>query len=886
MEIRSVYALRGPNIWASFPVLEAWVDIQEFERSPSDAMPGFNERIMAWLPTMIEHRCSVGVRGGFFERLRRGTWMAHILEHVALELQSLAGTEVGFGRARETSDVGVYKVAIEYDQEDVGRAALECGRRLCLAAAQDLAFNLPAELESLRDLAQRVCLGPSTRAIVDAAQARGIPFRRLNTDSLVQFGQGFRRRRIIAAETDRTGAIAQEVAQDKDLTRRLLEEAGVPAPEGRCASSAQDAAEAAREIGFPVVVKPRDAGQGRGVAANLTNGEEVVAAYAAARRESEGVLVERFIPGADYRLLIVGERLVAAARRDPAQVIGDGSHTVRQLIEQANADPRRGDHHATALSRIHLDEVALSVLAQQELTEDGIPAAGQKVLIRRNANLSTGGTAVDVTSEVHPAVAARAIEAARVVGLDIAGVDVVASDISVPLEKQGGAVLEVNAAPGLRMHLSPSSGVPRPVGEAIVELLYPPGQNGRIPVVAVTGVNGKTTTTRFISHILRGTGARVGMTCTDGIFIDDRRIDSGDCSGPRSARAVLANPVVEMAVLETARGGILREGLGFDRCDVAVVTNIGEGDHLGLADVHDLEKLAQVKRVPVEAVAPEGFAVLNAADPLVAAMADRCPGSVLFFAADAKHPVIERHRHGGGRAVFVRDGFITLADAEQELPLIRLDRVPLTCQGRLAFQVENTLAAIGAAWALGVAAQNIIGGAEQFASSFEILPGRFNQLEFRGATVFIDYGHNPSALSAIIDALPHFSHTRRLAVYSMAGDRRDCDIVRQGELLGHAFDHVILYEDHYLRGRRENEIVDLLRQGLSRTQRVSRIEAVRGSLRAVERGLRAARNGDLVFIQADVVDETVDFVRAFLERETRRPETSASSGHGRVARTR
>jgi cyanophycin synthetase len=793
--------------------------------------------------------------------------MGHILEHVTLELQSLAGTEVGFGRARETSEPGVYKVAIEYDQEDVGRAALECGHRLCLASIHDQPFDVDSEIERLRDLAHRVSLGPSTRAIVEAARARGIPFRRLNTDSLVQFGQGFRRRRVIAAETDRTGAVAQEIAQDKDLTRRMLQEIGVPAPEGRCVSSADDAAEAARGIGFPVVVKPRDAGQGRGVAANLANLEEVVAAYSAARREGTDVVVEKYVPGSDYRLLIVGERLVAAARRDPAQVIGDGEHTVRQLIDEANTDPRRGEHHATVLSRIHLDEVAATVLAQQGLTADCVPAAGQKVLIRRNANLSTGGTAVDVTGDVHPEVTARAIEAARVVGLDIAGVDVVACDISRPLEEQGGAVLEVNAAPGLRMHLSPSSGSPRPVAEAIVELLYPPGQNGRIPVVSVTGVNGKTTTTRFIAHILRGTGARVGMTCTDGIFVDDRRIDSGDCSGPKSARAVLANPEVEMAVLETARGGILREGLGFDRCDVAVVTNIGEGDHLGLADVHDLEKLAQIKRVPVEAVSPEGTAVLNAADPLVAAMADRCPGSVVFFAVDAKHPVIERHRHAGGRAVFVREGFVTLADAEQELPLIRLDRIPLTDHGRLAFQVENTLAAIGAAWALGVAAQNIIGGAEQFASNFDILPGRFNQFEYRGATVIIDYGHNPSALTAIIDSLPHFVHTRRLAVYSTAGDRRDCDIVRQGELLGHSFDHVILYEDHYLRGRSENEIIDLLRQGLSKTHRASRVEAIRGSIRAVETALLYARAGDLVFIQADVVDETVAFVRGFLERE-------------------
>ncbi len=605
MEFRKVLALRGPNIWANFPVLEAWVDLQELKDSPSDILPGFNERVMAWLPTMIEHRCSIGERGGFFERLRRGTYQGHILEHVTLELQSLAGVPTGFGRARETSEDGVYKVAIEYVEEELCRACMETGRRMLDAAVKDLPFDVTAEVAKLRELAQQVCLGPSTGAIVRAAVKRGIPVRRLNSESLVQLGYGAKQRRILAAQTDRTGAVAEAIAQDKELTRSLLRSMGVPVPNGRPVTDADDAWAAAQEIGGAVVVKPQYGSQGRGVATNLTTREQVVAAYNAAREETSYVLVERYAPGADYRLLVVGDRVVAAARREPAQVLGDGRSTIRQLVDGVNRDPRRGDDHATVLSKIKLDSVSLNTLGEQGYTPDSTPNAGVQVLIRRNANLSTGGTAADVTDLVHPEVAARAVEAAKMVGLDVAGVDVIALDITRPLEHQGGIVVEVNASPGLRMHLEPSSGRPRPVGEAIIDTMFADGQNGRIPLVAVTGVNGKTTTTRFIAHLLRSTGRKVGMTCTDGIYIDSRRVDGGDCSGPVSAQSVLSNPLVEAAVLETARGGVLRAGLGFDRCDVAVVTNIGEGDHLGLADIETLEKLAKVKRCIVDVVPPE-----------------------------------------------------------------------------------------------------------------------------------------------------------------------------------------------------------------------------------------------------------------------------------------
>ncbi|MBX7169249.1 MAG: cyanophycin synthetase [Pirellulales bacterium] len=864
MEFRKVLALRGPNIWANFPVLEAWVDLKEFSDRPSDQIPGFNARLMAWLPSLVEHRCSTGQRGGFFERLRRGTYLGHILEHVALELQTLAGTPVGFGRARETSEEGVYRVVVQYKEEELARKCLEAARALCLAAVHDQPFDVAAQVKQLELEAHDICLGPSTASIVRAAEKRGIPARRMNSGSLVQLGYGARQHRICTAETDRTGAIAESIAQDKELTRTLLTQVGVPVPKGRPVTDAEDAWEAAQEIGVPVVVKPQYGNQGRGVITNLTTREQVMAAFAAAKEEGSSIMVEQFAPGDDYRILVIGDKMIAAARREPAHVVGDGVSTIRHLVDEVNKDPRRSDDHATVLTKIKLETIALALLAEQGFTPDSVPPAGQRVLIRRNANLSTGGTATDVTDLVHPEVAARAVEAAQMIGLDIAGVDIVATDISLPLEQQRGVIVEVNAGPGLRMHLQPSTGQPRPVGEAIVDHLFPEGQSARIPIVAVTGVNGKTTTTRFIAHILRTLGRKVGMTCTDGIFINDRRIEAGDCSGPMSAQAVLMNPTVDAAVLETARGGILRAGLGFDRCDVSVVTNIGEGDHLGLSDIETLDKLAAVKRTIVEATSADGAVVLKATDPLVADMARYARASVIFFALDGEEPTILAHRQEGGRAIFVRHGMVILAEGEVEIPLVALENVPLAHGGRISFQVENTLASAAAAWALGVPRDAIRAGLESFAADKHKVPGRFNLLEIAGATVIVDYGHNVSALSALIEAIEQFPQSRRTVVYSAAGDRRDCDMVRQGQLLGEAFDRVILYEDHYLRGREEGEIMRLFREGLAAGARVGQVQNFKGNIKAIETALRDVRAGELLVLQADMIDETMDFLARYL----------------------
>ena len=874
MEFRKVLALRGPNVWANFPCLEAWVDLGTWNDTSSEMMPGFNERLMGWLPTMVEHRCSEGVRGGFFERLRRGTYLAHILEHVTLELQSLAGHDVGYGRARPTSEHGVYKVAIEFLDETVARAALETGHRLIQAAIHDHPFDVHREVEKLRALSHECCLGPSTSAIVNAAKAQGVPVRRLNRDSLVQLGYGARQRRICAAETDRTSAIAEAIAQDKEMTRTLLKAIGVPVPEGRAVTDREDAWEAAFEIGGAVVVKPQFGNHGRGVTTNLTTREQVLAAYDHARLHGTEIVVERFAPGSDYRLLVVGSKLVAASKRSPAQVRGDGTRTVRELVEIVNQDPRRSDGHATVLSLIKLDEIALVTLSEQGHSPDTIPADGEVVLIRRNGNLSTGGTAEDVTDLVHPLVADQAIDAARVVGLDVAGIDVIATDISQPLHMQQGVVCEVNAGPGLRMHLQPSSGHARPVGEAIVQMLFPDGQDGRIPIISVTGVNGKTTTTRLCAHIQSLTGKLVGMTCTDGIYVGSRRIDTGDCSGPQSARAVLLHPAVEVAVLETARGGILREGLAFDRCDAAIVTNIGEGDHLGLSDVDTIEKLAKVKRTIVDVVGPKGHAVLNATDPLTVEMAPHCPGSVIFFAIDPANPVLAGHCARGGRAAFVSHGCVVLAEGDREAILISLDRVPLTHGGRVGFQVENVLAASAACWSIGTPLEVIRSGLETFGASLEKAPGRFNLFDYGGAHVVVDYGHNVSSLKAMMDALEPIASTRRIVVYSAAGDRRDEDMIRQGELLGNAFDEVILYEDQYLRGRKQGEIVDLFRRGLANGTRVKSTVAEQGWQRAIDRALESAVAGDLLLIQADTIDEAVAYMKTMRGESSKLRETT------------
>jgi len=863
MEITSLKVLRGPNQWAYFPVLEIVIDLGRLEDFPSNTLPGFNERVMRWLPSMIEHRCSIGERGGFFQRLRTGTWMGHILEHVTLELQALAGSPVGYGRARETNTRGVYRVVIEYKEEKFAVECVHTAHRLLLAAIDGTPWDMEAELKRLHDVLLDVQLGPSTRSIVEAAVARGIPARRLNAGSLVRLGQGAKQRRIIAAETDQTGAVAESIAQDKELTRMLLAEAGIPVPEGRPVSDAADAWAAAEGIGAAVVVKPRYGNQGRGVSVDLSTREEVERAWHVAREEESTVMVERFVTGGDYRVLVVGGKVVAASRRHPPTVVGDGISTIRQLVDRVNEDPRRCSDHAGALSPVRIDDVAVAVLAEQGLDADSVPAAGRTVLLRQNANLSTGGTAEDVTDFVHPEVAARAVEAARIVGLDVAGIDIVTADISRSLESQRGVVIEVNAGPGLRMHLEPTVGTPRNVGAAIVDTLFAPGDDGRIPVAAVTGTNGKTTVVRLIAHIAATGGATVGTTCTEGVWVGGRQIDAGDCSGPASARRVLANPSVTTAVLETARGGILREGCGFDCCDVGVVTNIASGDHLGLGEIDTPERLAWVKGAVVAAVRKTGAAVLNAADPLVVDMKKWCDGQLVYFARDPSTPVLVEHLAAGGLAATVRDGWIVLCDGPRETRLASLDRVPLVHRGLVGFQVENVLAAAAAAWRLGIPLELVRLGLESFSAGTSGSPGRFNLLDLDGAAIVVDYGHNVPSLERICETVAALPHSRRTAVYSAAGDRRDEDLIRQGNLLAATFERVVIYEDAYIRGRQPGEITALISRGIREAQRPERptvIEFGGNWCAAAALVLDASRPGDLVLLQPDTIEQTMPWL--------------------------
>ncbi|CAB3657677.1 Cyanophycin synthetase [Achromobacter deleyi] len=865
IEFLDVVALRGPNIWTYRPVLEAWVDIGELEDYPSNTIPGFYERLTEWLPTLIEHRCSPGVRGGFLARLKEGTWPGHILEHVTLELQNLAGLRGGFGKARETSTRGVYKVVVRAWQEQVTRTALNEARDLVMAAIEDRPFDVDATVTRLRRLVDRHCLGPSTACIVDAADDRDIPYIRLFEGNLVQFGYGARQRRIWTAETDRTSAIAEGISRDKDLTKELLSTCGVPVPEGRLVDSEDDAWSAAEDIGLPVVVKPYDGNHGRGVFTNLTTREDVVSAYRVAVDEGSGVIVERFVLGNEHRLLVVGNRMVAAAAGEPAWVTGDGKSTLTDLIDtQINTDPRRGRTENHPLNPVRLDSAARLEIARQGLTEDSVPADGQRVLVQRSGNV-----AFDVTDRVHPSIAATVTLAARIVGLDIAGVDLVAEDISRPLDEQRGAIVEVNAGPGLLMHLKPADGTPRPVGRAIVDHLFPEGDAGRIPIVGVTGTNGKTVVARLVARLLHLSGKRTGLACSEGLYLDRRLVQKGDRADFASGTRLLMNRNVDAAVIENDSGVILGQGLAYDRCQVGVVTNIDDADHLGDFDINETERMFNVFRTQVDVVLPTGTAVLNARDPRVVEMAELCDGAVIFFGIDPALPAIAAHLQQDGRAVYVRDGAIVLAQGAREERLAAVAAIPLTHGGRVAFQVENVLAAVGTAWALDIPVELIRAGIETFDIDQADAPWQFTLFERNGSTVVVDDVHNASALRPLIAAIDQFPSTTRAAVYSAGADRRDADLIEQGRLLGDAFDRVVLYDDATVASKRPaGQARALLRQGLEQGSRVKQILDEPDHGRAIESQLDGIAAGDFVLLQSDEAfsGPTIDLVRRWIQQ--------------------
>ncbi|MDB5839216.1 MAG: Cyanophycin synthetase [Herminiimonas sp.] len=711
IELLRVTALRGPNIWTYRPVIEAWVDIGELEEFPSNLIPGFYERLTGWLPTLVEHRCGIGERGGFLKRLREGTWAGHILEHVVLELQNLAGMPTGFGKARETPQRGIYKVAFRTREEQVGRAALAAARDLVMAAVEDRPYDLDATLNVLRDMVDRRCLGPSTAHIVAAAAERRIPFVRLNEGNLVQLGYGARQRRIWTAETDQTSAIAESVSSDKDLTKSLLHSCGIPVPEGRIVENPDDAWEAAQDIGLPVAVKPTDANHGRGVSLDLRERADIETAYRLADQQGSGVMVEQYISGNEHRLLVVGRNVVAAARGEIATVTGDGQSSVSELIDrQLNQDPRRGAGEEFPLNVIMLEdepEIRLE-LERQGLTGSAVPQDGQKVLIQRNGNVS-----IDVTDLVHPEVAAAASLAARVIGLDIAGVDLVAEDISRPLAEQRGAIIEVNAGPGLLMHLKPAGGQPRPVGEAIVNNLFANGESGRIPVVGVCGTGGTTLVARLIAWLFQISGKHAGLACSAGLFFNGKQISKENCATWEAGQRLLINRSVEAAVFENGNRMILAEGLAYDRCQVGVVTDLGGHEELAEFFISGPDQVYNVARTQVDVVLPDGVAVLNAADARLVDMAALCDGKVIFYAMEAQLDVLASHRAAGERVVFLRDGVIVLAEGQVETALLPLSAL----KPAKAAQPESVLAAVAAGWALGIAPELITGALRTFDSN-------------------------------------------------------------------------------------------------------------------------------------------------------------------------
>jgi cyanophycin synthetase len=876
MRILEHRALRGPNYHSRYRTMIMLLDIAELEDRPSDRVPGLAERLVKLLPGLKEHRCSPGYPGGFLERLERGTYAAHIVEHVVLELQTMAGPPVGFGKTRETDERGVYQVVYRYREEDVGLAA---GRAAVSLVEDAFAGEAPAVggvVAELKRIYERSFLGPSTGSIVAEAKKRGIPMIRMD-GSYVQLGHGARQRRIQATMTERTSGIGMEIADDKKRTKRILDEAGVPVPTGETVGTLEGALEVAEELGYPVVVKPLVGNHGRGITTNVSTPEGLTAAFASAQKVHPRVIVERYLTGHDYRVLVIDHKFVAAARRDPAQVTGDGERTVRELVEELNADPKRGEGHERVLTRVRLDDDTAYMLRRQDLGLDSVPARGQQVVLKSTANISSGGTATDVTDEVHPHVRAVCERISRLVPLDIMGIDIVAPTLREPLQETGGGIVEVNAAPGLRMHLEPTHGKPRNVAASIVDMLFPPGTPATIPIVAVTGTNGKTTTVRLVSHILRLHGGHVGLATTTGVEIGDSTILEGDYSGPSGATAVLTDPTVTHAVLEVARGGILRRGLGYEEADVGVLLNV-QADHLGEGEVRTLDDLLRVKSVVVENVKRTGTVVLNAEDERVAALKPTLERSVVMFAVDPKGRAMRDHLEDGGVGVTVEDDAVTIRGPSGASPIVAVRDVPITLDGKARFNVENALAATAACHALGVADETICRGLQTFNPTVGQLPGRMNLLEVERYHVLIDYGHNPSALRALAGVLPEIAKGGRiLNVASASGNRRDEDIREFGKALSAMYDEVFLC-DPDPRGREPGETTRLIEEGLrAGGLDGDRVRVMLDENDAINAALDAARDGDLVVLQVENVRRAIQRVRARQGKPSERRAAAPSS---------
>ena len=871
MKIISTNVYVGPNVWASFPVIRHILDLGLLEQWPSAKIgTGFIDTLVAALPGLKEHGCSYREPGGFIRRLREdeGTWLGHVMEHCALEIQGVAGTDVSFGRTRSTGAPGQYNMVYAYRQRDVGLQAGELALRLLMhslpeplrsevGAEIDPEFDWEEELTRFVLSAQRREFGPSTGSLVQAAEARNIPWIRLNNYSLVQFGHGKYQQRIQATITSETRHIAVEISCDKEDTHNLLNDLGLPVPLQRMVYSPREAIRAARRIGFPVVVKPLDANHGRGVSINLTEDQQIEVAFAEARDKgkSRAILVESYVTGFDHRMLVINKQLVAVAKRVPGHVVGDGKHNITELVEQVNSDPRRGIGHEKVLTNLELDKQAIRLMEEAQLNADSVLPEGETVYLRSTANLSTGGTAIDMTDAVHPDNRDMAERAIKAVGLDVGGVDFLIDDISRSYKDICGAIVEVNAAPGFRMHVAPSEGTSRDVSGNVMDMLFPVGSHARIPIAAITGTNGKTTTSRMLGHIMKTSGKTVGMTSTDGVYVDGKLSVKGDMTGPMAAQIVLRDPSVDFAVMETARGGLLRSGLGYTHSDVAACLNV-TADHLGLGGINTVEELAVVKRVVVESATDT--VVLNADDIDCLRMADFSQAeTICYVTMSPEHSLVKEHIQAGGRAVVLEKGIngdmITLYDNGTHIPIVWSHLIPATLEGKAMHNVQNAMFAVAMAFSFEVDLDNIRHGLRTFDSSFFEAPGRtnvFDELPFR---VILDYAHNPAAFRAMADMVSRLDVSgRRIAVVAVPGDRRDEDVYEASKILAGHFDHYICKADDNRRQRGHDEIPQMLKAGLLKEGIPEEaVSLISDEVEAIDFGLNLAKEGDLLIIFGD-----------------------------------
>ena len=866
MRILKIQTLRGPNYWSIryHKLIIMRLDLEELVEKPSHQIPGFYEGLIKALPSLEEHFCSPGYRGGFLMRVREGTMLGHIVEHVALELQELAGMPVGFGRTRETATPGVYQVVFEYIDEQVGRYAARAAVRLCQSIVDNGSYpqeELEQDLRDLKDLYRDAALGPSTEAIVKEAEAKGIPWMLLGTRFLLQLGYGVYQKRIQATMTAHTGILGVELACDKEGTKRILADAGVPVPRGTVINFLNELEEAILGVGgYPIVIKPLDGNHGRGITIDIRTIDEAESAYDAAKLVSRSVIVERFYQGFDHRVLVVNGKVVAVAERMPAHVVGDGESSIEQLIDITNQDPHRGEGHDNVLTRIELDRTSYQLLERQGYTLETVLPNGEICYLRATANLSTGGVAVDRTDDIHPENVWLAQRVSKIIGLDIAGIDIVTPDISRPLREVDGVIVEVNAAPGFRMHVSPSRGIPRNVAGAVLDMLFPPEKLSRVPILAVTGTNGKTTTTRLLAHIFKQTDQTVGFTTTDGTYIGDYLVEPGDNTGPQSAQLILQDPTVEVAVLEAARGGILRSGLGFDASDVGIVLNVA-ADHLGIGDIETVDQLAHLKSVVVETVLPKGYAVLNADDHRVAAMSKRVKSQIAYFTMNPENQLVLNHIQQGGLAAVYENGYLSILKGDWTLRIEQAVNVPLTMEGRAPFMIANALAASLAAFAQGVQIEQIRAGLTTFRASVSQTPGRMNLFNLGSYHALVDYAHNPHSYQALGDFIRNWPG-EHIGVIGGPGDRRDEDFITLGKLSADIFDRIFVKEDDDTRGRPRGEAAALIAKGIMKAKPGCHFETILDETQAINTALDSAPSGSLVVFLPESVNRAISLIEA------------------------